>query len=83
MYWAVDENLIGKTVAEDVLDPSGKEVVIRSRKKLTADLIQKLKDLKIEKVALTSKMHDISSSGVPTHWLPIAKYPTIRAPGVK
>jgi len=58
MYWAVDENLIGKTVAEDVMHPSGKDVVIRARKKLTAESIQKLKDLKIEKVALTSKMLD-------------------------
>jgi len=55
LYWEVTENLIGKIAGENIIDPSSKEVVIPAKKKINKELLQKLKDLKIDKVLLVKK----------------------------
>jgi DNA-directed RNA polymerase subunit beta len=57
LYWEVSDHLVGKTVAEDILD-SSKKVIVPAKKKLNKELILKLKEKKIEKVLLVSKEMD-------------------------
>jgi len=53
LFWELTENLIGKTVGEDIVDPASKKVVINARKKINKELLEKLRELKIDKVPLT------------------------------
>jgi DNA-directed RNA polymerase subunit beta len=55
LYWELNENLIGKTVGEDVVDPSSKRVIIQAKEKITTEQYQKLKEKKIKKVFLAGK----------------------------
>jgi len=55
LYWEVTENLIGKTVGENVVDPSSKKVILHAKKKINKEILQKLEDLKIDKVLLVKK----------------------------
>ena len=54
-YWELAENLIGKTVGENIVDPSSKKVLARAKEKIGKELYQKLKERKIKKVALLRK----------------------------
>ncbi len=56
--WELNENLIGKMVDEDVFEPKTKKLVIAAKKKLTKEIYQKLKDLKIKSIALARKELD-------------------------
>jgi DNA-directed RNA polymerase subunit beta len=53
LYWELTDNLIGKTVSEDIVDPASKKVVIKARKKISRELFENLKELKIDKIPLT------------------------------
>jgi DNA-directed RNA polymerase subunit beta len=53
LYWELTDNLIGKTVSEDIVDPASKKVVIKARKKISKELFESLKELKIDKIPLT------------------------------
>ena len=55
LYWEVTENLIGKTAGENIVDPSSKEVILHAKKKINKEILQKLEDLKIDKVLLVKK----------------------------
>jgi DNA-directed RNA polymerase subunit beta len=55
LYWEVSENLIGKTIGSDVLDPKSKKVVLRSGKKISEEDLATLKKLKTEKILLSKK----------------------------
>ncbi len=55
LYWELTENVIGKTVGENIVHPSSGEVLIKARKKITEDLFQKLKELKIKKIPVNAK----------------------------
>jgi len=54
LYWEVSDHLTGKTLAEDAVD-SAKKVIVPAKKKLNKELLQKLKEKKIEKVSLVNK----------------------------
>lgn len=58
LYWEVTENLIGKTVGEKIVDPSSKEVILHAKKKINKEILQKLEDLKIDKVLLVKEEFD-------------------------
>jgi DNA-directed RNA polymerase subunit beta len=53
--WGLDDNLIGKTLAADVRNPSTKRAVAQAKSKLTKELVEKLRSLKIDKVPLGNK----------------------------
>jgi len=55
LLWDVSENLIGKTLGKDVLDPASKKVVLRGKKKINEEDLEILNKHKIEKVPLLSK----------------------------
>jgi len=55
IYWEVSENLIGKALGQDIINPSTKKVVFRSGKKIKTEDLAILKDLKIDKVILPKK----------------------------
>ncbi|MBN1224249.1 MAG: DNA-directed RNA polymerase subunit beta [Candidatus Aminicenantes bacterium] len=55
IYWELNENLIGKFVDEEVVDPKSKKSLLAPKKKLTGEIYQKLKDLKIERLVLAKK----------------------------
>jgi len=57
LYWELAENLIGKTLSEDIIDPKSKTkaALIQAKKKLTREIFQKLKELGITKIALDRK----------------------------
>ncbi|MBN1273857.1 MAG: DNA-directed RNA polymerase subunit beta [Candidatus Aminicenantes bacterium] len=54
-YFEISGNLTGKTAAEDILDPKTKNVIVEARKKIKAEMVAKLKELKIEKCAVSRK----------------------------
>jgi len=56
--WELNENLIGKIADEDVNDPKTKKPLITAKKKLTKDIYQKLKSLKVKGIALARKELD-------------------------
>jgi len=55
LYWELNENLIGRTVEEDVIDPATKKVLVRAKEKVSKELYQKLKERKIKKITLAKK----------------------------
>ena len=55
LYWMVNENLVGKIAAEEVLDPKAKTPVLQKGKKITKQSLESLKALNIEKILLADK----------------------------
>jgi DNA-directed RNA polymerase subunit beta len=55
LFWELSENLVGKTVADDVTAPSSKKVLIPAKKKLTPEMIQELREKGVSKVPLVKK----------------------------
>jgi DNA-directed RNA polymerase subunit beta len=55
LYWELSENLVGKTSAEEIVDPKSKHVIIQAKKKITKEVLQKLKEIGITKIALNKK----------------------------
>jgi len=53
-YWEVSEDLVGKVVAEDILD-SSKKILIPAKKKLNKEHLKVLKEKKIKKIRLSDK----------------------------
>lgn len=55
LMWEVSENLIGKTLSQDVVDPASKKVILQAKKKISNEDIETIKKYKIEKVPLLNK----------------------------
>ena len=55
LYWEVTDHLAGKTAGEDVHPPRSKKVLVQSRKKLTPEIVQVLKEKGVTKVPLLKK----------------------------
>jgi len=55
LCWEVSENLAGKIVGENVIDPKSKKVLIQNKGKISKELYEKLNERKIKKVALLAK----------------------------
>jgi len=55
LNWELNENLIGKTVGEDIVDPSSKKVIIKAKERILPEQFQNLKEKKIKKVFLAGK----------------------------
>ncbi len=55
LLWELTENLIGKTVSQDVIRPKTKKVLIQANKKISSEAYQGLKKAKIQKVPLSEK----------------------------
>ncbi len=54
-YWELRENLIGKILEEDILEPGTKTIIAPADKKITKEIYQKLKNLKINEVLLKER----------------------------
>ena len=67
IYWEVSEDLIGKVIGKDIIDPSSKKVIFRSGKKIKKEDLAVLEKHKIDKVILPKKeFHGaVSVSSVP------------------
>jgi len=57
-YWELNENLIGKALKEDILESGTKKVIAPADKKITKEIYQKLKDMKVNEVLLKEKELD-------------------------
>jgi DNA-directed RNA polymerase subunit beta len=55
IYWEVSENLIGKTLGSDIIDPASKKVIFRKGNKIKEGDLKTLEKHKIEKVILSNK----------------------------
>jgi len=57
LYWELTEDLLGKTLASDILDPGSKtkKVIASAKKKLTKDLYRKLKSHDINEIPVSEK----------------------------
>ena len=55
LHWELADNLAGKTIANDVCAPNSKKVLTPARKKLTAEIIQELRDKGVSRVPLVKK----------------------------
>jgi len=55
LYWELSDQLAGKTVGDDVCAPNSKKVLAPARKKLTAEVIQELREKGISRVPLVKK----------------------------
>jgi len=55
MFWKLDENLVGKTLAAEIVHPKTKKVIAPTRKKLTQALFEKLQEAKVELITLSPK----------------------------
>lgn len=57
LYWELTENLLGRIVSEDIVDPNSpsKKVILQAKKKLTKEIYEKLKELRIEKIPISRK----------------------------
>ena len=55
LFWELTEDLIGKTLAADVLDPGSKtkKVIAPAKKKLTKELYRKLKDHDVNEIPVS------------------------------
>ncbi|MBC8290665.1 MAG: DNA-directed RNA polymerase subunit beta, partial [Planctomycetes bacterium] len=58
----VNEKLVGRVVADDVIYPAGHEqcgeIIIEFGETLTADHIEKIKNAKLKKISVVSEVHD-------------------------
>lgn len=55
LYWELTENLIGKNVEEDIVDPATDKVVVQAKKKISKEIYQELENLKLKKILLRQK----------------------------
>ena len=55
LHWELSDHLAGKTVADDVCAPNSKKILVPSRKKLTAGMIQELREKGVSRVPLVKK----------------------------
>ena len=59
---AVNDKLVGRVVADDVIFPAGHEqcgeIIIEFGEALTADHIEKIKSAKLKKISMISEVHD-------------------------
>lgn len=55
LNWELNENLIGKTAGENIVDPKSKQEIVKTNRKITKDVFAKLKKLNIQKVILAEK----------------------------
>ena len=55
LHWELADHLAGKTVGDDVLAPNSKKVLAPARKKLTAGIIQELREKGVSRVPLVKK----------------------------
>ena len=55
LYWELSDHLAGKTSADDVSAPNSKKVIAAAKKKLTAEVIQELREKGITRVPLVKK----------------------------
>ena len=59
---SVNEKLVGRVVADDVIYPAGHEqcgeIIIEFGETLTAEHIEKIKNSKLKKISMISKVHD-------------------------
>ena len=55
LFWETADQLVGKTVAEDIGAPSSKKVIVPAKKKLTLELIRELKEKGVTRVPLVKK----------------------------
>jgi DNA-directed RNA polymerase subunit beta len=55
LYWDLSDGLIGKTAAEDVKHPKSGAVLIGSRKKISEEALQLLRDAGVVRVAIDRK----------------------------
>ncbi len=62
LYWEISENLIGKTLGSDIVNPASKKVVFRSGKKIKEEDLATLEKLKIDKILLSKKEFQGSAS---------------------
>jgi DNA-directed RNA polymerase subunit beta len=62
LYWELNENLIGKIIGADILDPGSKKVLVKAKERINKELFQKLKNKKIKKIRLTNKEFNDASS---------------------
>jgi DNA-directed RNA polymerase subunit beta len=54
-YWELSEGLLGKIIGEDIVDPKSKKIIFQGKKRLTAEVYQKLKELKIHKIPVIKR----------------------------
>ncbi|MFQ5721317.1 MAG: DNA-directed RNA polymerase subunit beta, partial [Candidatus Aminicenantales bacterium] len=54
-YWELSESLVGKTLKEDILAPGTKKIIAPADKRITKEIYQKLKELKINEVLLKER----------------------------
>ena len=55
LYWDLAPGLAGRTLAEDIDDPKGKTVLFHAKKKISGEILAKLKDLGLTRVAIDRK----------------------------
>jgi DNA-directed RNA polymerase subunit beta len=55
LHWELSDHLTRKTIADDVCVPNSKKVLVPARKKLTAEIIQELREKGISRVPLVKK----------------------------
>jgi DNA-directed RNA polymerase subunit beta len=55
LYFEVNENLIGKTLSQDIVDPKTKAVLWPARKKITPETLDILKAKGLEKIPITKR----------------------------
>ncbi len=55
LYWDLSDGLAGKTLAEDVKDPKTGAALVNTRKKLTPEILQTLRDAGVVRVAVDRK----------------------------
>lgn len=55
LYFEVNENLIGKTLSQDIIDPKTKNVLWPAKKKITSETLELLKAKRIEKVPISKR----------------------------
>jgi DNA-directed RNA polymerase subunit beta len=55
LTWDVTDALLGRTLAEDIEDPKGKTVFFHAKKKITPEVLAKIKELGLARVAVDRK----------------------------
>ncbi len=55
IYWDLSDGLIGKTAAEDVKHPKSGSVLVGSRRKISEEVLQQLRDAGVVRVAIDRK----------------------------
>jgi DNA-directed RNA polymerase subunit beta len=55
LYWELGDQLVGKSVEEDIIPPHSRKILAPARAKLTAEIIQELREKGISRVPLVKK----------------------------